>query len=590
MGTGIDWLKNLLFFQEPQKIEKFIIKETETQEITQNQKEQSVKKPIPSKVKNKALLLNKFASKLTGTRNKGDESGKQETEASEISRNIHENMEYMKKIYSIPQSGDMILREFDITVKDRAISAFILFYDGMVEKKTVNEFILQPLMMFSNMDIKNKEKDVAKYVRKCLLPQNQLIEIKKYSKVIERVNFGACALFIDGVDMVFVSDVKGWEHRAVERPNTELVIIGPQEGFTELLRVNTALIRKIVKDEDLVAEDIMIGKRSKTPCSMMYIKDIANDSLVNEVRRRLESIKIDYIIGIGQLEQLIEDSTFFYSPQVVLTERPDRVASMLVEGKVAVVMSGSPFVVIVPATFSDLLHSSEDSYIRFPYANLLRIVRILGIILTILLPGLYVAITNYHHEMIPTDLLLAIEAAREKVPFPSVVEILIMEISLELIREAGIRIPGPIGPTLGIIGALILGQAAVAANIISPIMIIIVALTGIGSFAVPNYSLAFALRILRFGYIILGAVAGFLGITFGLFLQGIFSVSIKSFGIPMTVPFAPRVKRTEQDTILRAPMWKQEWRPEFLNTKDRIKQPKISRGWTAQDSEDKDNE
>jgi len=199
----------------------------------------------------------------------------------------------------------------------------------------------------------------------------------------------------------------------------------------------------------------------------------------------------------------------------------------------------------------------------------------------LLLPGVYVAITNYHQEMIPTDLLLAIEASRERVPFPSVVEILIMEISFELIREAGIRIPGPIGPTLGIIGALILGQAAVAANVVSPILIIIVAVTGIGSFAIPNFSLAFAFRVLRFFYIFLGATAGFLGITTGLYFQWMWLVSVKSFGVPFLAPFAPKTSGGFVDEIYRAPIWKMEERPDYVNPKDRRKQPRISRRWAT---------
>jgi spore germination protein KA len=388
----------------------------------------------------------------------------------------------MKKVYNIPINGDVIIREFEITVKNGSIGAFIIFFDGMTDRMVINLAILQPLMLLSNLDIRGDEDNVASYVKKHLIPQNQLKVGKNYHEIIDGINFGACGLFIDGIDTAFIADVKGWEHRGVERPNTEVVIRGPQEGFNEVLRANTALVRKILKDEDLMAEDVAVGRRSKTPCSLLYIKDIANDSLVNEVRKRLNKIELDYIIDSGELEQMLEDSTFLPGPQIIATERPDRVASMLSEGKVAVIMNGSPFALVMPATILELLHSPEDAYARFPYANLFRIVRIIGILLSLLLPGSYVAITNYHQEMIPVDLLFAISASREKVPFPSVVEILIMEMAFELIREAGIRIPGPVGPTLGIIGALILGQAAVSANIVSPILIIIVAVTGIGSF------------------------------------------------------------------------------------------------------------
>lgn len=507
-----------------------------------------------------------------------------------VSSRLSENLKYIKMIYNIPVSGDVVIREFDIIVKDKVIKAFIVFIDGLTDRMVINTHILQPLMLLSSLDIKSEKEDIAQYVKSHLLPQGQLQEVTKIYKVVDEVNFGGCGLFIDGIDIAFTADVKGWEHRSVERPNTELVIRGPQEGFTELLRTNTAMIRRILKDEDLIVETVEIGRKNKVPCSLLYIRDIANKSLVDEVRRRLKSIKTDYLLDTGELEQFIEDKTLLSSPQMIATERPDRTASHLSEGKVAVIMQGSPFSLIMPATAIDLLHTPEDSYIRFPYANFLRAVRYLGVLMSLLLPGLYIAITNFHQEMIPTDLLLAIEASREKVPFPSVVEIFIMEIAFELIREAGIRIPGPIGPTLGIIGALILGQAAVAANIVSPILIIIVAVTGIGSFAIPNFSLGFAFRLQRFLYIILGATAGFLGITTGLFIQGLLLCSTKSFGIPFMVPFGPKTAGAFKDDLTRGPIWKQEKRPDYLNTKSDEKQPKVSRGWVEkkQDGEDGD--
>lgn len=588
----IKLIKELLLFKEPQKVEKFILKENKRDKEPGEQENSDAINVDAKRKKSKGMHLNKNSESKQDEKQKqeSNEHGKKE-QKSEISEKLSVNLEYMKRIYSIPQNGDIILREFDIVVKDKVIPAFMLFYDGMVDRKVINDDILQPLMLLSNLDIKGDEKCIAEFVRNHLLPHNQLNEVKDYRKVIDEINFGGCGIFLEGMDSAFAADVKGWEHRGVERPNTEQVIRGPQEGFTEILRVNTALVRKILKDEDLIVENITIGRRSKTPCSMLYIKDITNDSLVNEMRRRLENIKLDYIIDSGELEQLLEESGFSPAPQVIATERPDRVASLLSEGKVAVILNGSPFALVAPATLAGLVHSPEDSYVRYPYANLLRLVRIIGILFSLLLPGVYIAITTFHQEMIPTDLLFAIEASREKVPFPSLVELLIMEIMFELIREAGIRIPGPIGPTLGIIGALILGQAAVSANIVSPILIIVVAVTGIGSFAVPNFSLGLTFRILRFAYIFLGAMSGFLGITVGLFIQGIFFTSSKSFGVPITVPFGPKTTRVwGGNELIRSPIWKQERRSDYLNTKDEAKQPNISRKWAEQDEGSGNNE
>ncbi|HHW49252.1 MAG TPA: spore germination protein, partial [Clostridiaceae bacterium] len=522
-------IRSLIFFNEPKKTEEFVLKENNETNSEKTEKRSESNKDRGKQEKKREIIHAKPVgtekydneNKKSGEDKKGQAKKSDDRKNEKISKNLSENLKYMKEVYSIPQNGDIILREFVINVNNKPVEAFILFFDGMTDSKLINLNILQPLMLLSNLDIKSDRTDIAEYIKDHLLPQNQLKVADKYIEVIEEINFGGCGIFIDGIDVAFAADVKGWQHRGVERPNTELVIRGPQEGFTEVLRVNTALIRKIIKDEDLIAETITIGRRSKTACAMMYIKDIANEALVNEVRKRLKSIKIDYLIDSGQLEQLIEDNTYLPAPQIIETERPDRAASFLSEGKVVVIMHGSPFALAMPATLTELMHSPEDTYVRFPYGSFLRIIRIIGIVLSVLLPGLYVAITNYHHEMIPTDLLFAIEASREKVPFPSVVEILIMEMSFELIREAGIRIPGPIGPTLGIIGALILGQAAVAANIVSPILIIIVAVTGIGSFAIPNFSLGFSLRVIRFAYIFLGALAGFLGIALGMYIHGL---------------------------------------------------------------------
>lgn len=572
--------KKFFLYHEPEKSEKFILTERQSGVTEKKDKNDTSRSNKTGSSEKKSLNRNP-TSQNGDLPEESDNEGQSlvETEEKKVSKNLSENLQFIKKIFSIPINGDVVLREFDIIVKDKVISAFMVFFDGMVDRKVINDDILQPLMLLSNIEMKASEKDVSEFILSHLLPHNQLKLVQEHQDVIDEVNFGGCGIYVDGLAAAFAADVKGWEHRGIERPNTEILIRGPQEGFNESLRSNTALIRKRLKDQDLIAETILIGKRSKTPCSMLYIRDIANDSLVGEVRRRLKGISVDYMADTGALEQMIEDSSFLPSPQIIATERPDRVAIMLTGGRVAVVLNGSPFALVMPVGLIELIQSPEDQYVRFPYSNLLRFVRIFAVFMSLLLPGLYLAITNYHQEMLPTDLLFAIEAAREKVPFPSLIEILIMEVSFELIREAGIRIPGPIGPTLGIIGALILGQAAVAANIVSPILIIIVAVTGIGSFAVPNFSLAFSIRILRFIYIFLGALAGLLGITLGLFMEALWLVSTKSFGVPFLVPFAPVTGGAFLDDLVRAPIWKQEKRPDYLNPKDKRRQAKISRKW-----------
>ncbi len=551
-------LKKYLFFEEPEKKEKFILRPDEDLKDSDS----------------------KAAGSIQSVLEKKDAEAEREPEPEDvIDEDVKINLERMKAVYSIPLNSDIVLREFDITYGCEPVKAFIIFFDGMTDRELINNYILKPLMVNTVMPLKDVAENLEDYIARQLMPHCQLKVEKSYEKVIDEINFGGCALFVDGLTVSFSADVKGWDHRGIEKPNNEIVIRGPQEAFNEVLRTNSAQIRKRLKDQDLIVEDVIVGKVSKTPCSIMYIRDVVNEKLVAEIRRRLEGIRVDYMLDSGVLEQLIEDSTVYPSPQMISTERPDYVSELLVTGRVAIIVSGSPNVLVIPTTFFDLMHSAEDVYIRYPYVNLLRYIRYVAGFLALLLPGLYLAVTNYHHEMIPTDLLLAIEASREKVPFPSLVEILLMEFSFELIREAGVRVPGPIGPTLGIIGALILGQAAVAANIVSPILIIIVAVTGIGSFAIPNYSLAYSIRIMRFAFIFLGAAAGFLGITLGLFLLGIWSTALKSFGVPFMAPLGPRTSNGFRNVMFRAPEWKQENRPDYLNAKRDKKQDHYSMRW-----------
>ena len=516
------------------------------------------------------------------SKEKGDDEKENDDEGEndgKIDNSIDTCLEVIKKIYSADINGDFKIREFKVRVKDKVYRAFVCFFDGLVETSIINNNILLPLMTLSVMPMDTEDQPVREIIFDHLIPQNQIKVCKLYQEVVDEINFGGIGIFIDSLDVAFAADVKGWEHRNVEQPTSELNIRGPRESFIEISRANSALLRKIIKDENLIVEDVLVGERSKTPCSIVYIKNIANSRLVDEVRKRLKSIKIAYLRDSGELEQFLEDSTFLPAPQMLLTERPDRVAAYLGEGRVAIIVHGSPHVIVVPITFFNLIHSPEDYYLRYPYSTLLRFIRILGILITLFLPAIYLAITNYHQEMLPTDLLLAIASSREKVPFPTIVSIIIMEVAFELIREAGIRIPGPIGPTLSIVGGLILGQAAVSANLVSPFLIVIVAVTGIGSFAVPDFSLGYSFRALRFIYILLAGFSGLLGISLGIFIHFLFLINAKSFGVPFLAPIAPKTTGKRTNTIFRAPLWKEEDRPDFINPKNVKQQPFISRKW-----------
>ena len=510
---------------------------------------------------------------------------------------IDVNLEYIKSKFNSSINSDIKIRQFDLIARNKLYKAFVLYIDGMSDSKAINRFILYPLMLknksntseasetmvssavASNITVKRVKKfNLIDYINSCLIPHNDVTKMKKFEEIITSVNLGNCALFIDTIDTCFVCDVKGYEKRTIDSPKNEIVIRGSHEAFVENLRTNTSMLRRLVNNENLIIEDTSVGIVSKTKCAICYLKDIANTELVNEVKHRVNNLDLDYIISSGQLEELIKENSKSSLPEVISTERPDTAASTILEGKVVVIVNGTPIVLIAPCTFFDLLASPEDRNINFTFANLLKIIRFIACIISVLLPGIYIAITNFHEELIPTELLFSIISSRQAVPLSIELEIILMEIAFELIHEAGIRVPAPIGSTMGIVGALVLGDAAVSANIVSPISIIIVAITGLSSFVIPNFSLEFHFRILRFVFIFLGAIFGFLGIAIGIFIYfGILS-EYTSFGISYLAPYVP-VMKIYDDGYFLEPIWKREKREASLNVKRENKQSHITMKW-----------
>jgi len=492
--------------------------------------------------------------------------------------NLNENLDFLKSKYNTLINSDIKIREFNMFAQNKNQKCFIIYIDGLVDTISINEFILEPLMLGKLRLNKPVENNLSEYVNNCLLPQNSVKKIQDFKDVLSGINMGDCLLFIDTLNIAFGIDVKKFQQRSISVPENESVIKGPQEGYVENLRTNTSLLRRIVNNENLVIENIAIGKISHTRCGVCYMQNIANGDLVAEVKYRLNNLYIDSLLSTGELEQLIEDEEGFGIPQVLSTERPDKCAKYLMQGRVVVLVNGNPYALIMPATIEDFLFSPEDTNLRPLFANFLRGIRILAALLTLLLPGIYMAITSFHQELLPTELLFSILTARENVPFPIILELLLMEISFELIREASLRVPSLIGSSIGIVGALILGDAAVNAGIVSPILIIIVAITGIASFAIPDFSFGFHMRIFRFWFIALGFVAGFLGIGVGFFIYITLLCSLKSFGVPYTTPIAPSYD-TKGNGYFIPPIWKQEYRASFISPKRKESQDKISMKW-----------
>ena len=510
------------------------------------------------------------------------------------------NLDYIKSRYNVLINSDIKLREFILNARGKQFKAFIIYIDGLVDTSSINDFILNPLMIKSysnqnnepqvvseaianNISVRKvKRFNITDYIYECLLPQNSVKKVSSFDELVQNVNSGNCALFVDTINFAFDIDIKKFAQRSISEPKNEPSVRGSQEAFVENLRTNTSLIRKNINNENLIIENITIGKTNKNNCAVCYIKDIANSSLVSEAKYRLNNLDVDYVLSSSELIQLICDDPETTLPEILTTERADKACSSLLQGRVVIIYNGSPYALILPVTLFDFFTSQEDINLNYHFSNLLKVLRAIAFFITLLLPGLYLAITIFHRELLPTELLYSIVASRVNVPFPIVVEILMMELSFELIREAGLRVPSPLGSTVGIVGALVLGEAAVSANIVSPILIIIVAITAISSFAIPDFSLGFHLRISRFAYTILGALCGFLGIGIGIFIHLITLCSLKSFGVPYLSPYMPKSNIRNNGYMLR-PVWKREKRSDFLNAKRTTVQDKISMKWRNKD-------
>lgn len=495
-------------------------------------------------------------------------------EAHPLSKSLDQNIRLLKSIFHVPATSDVVLR--DLVCGQPRVRVTVAYVEGLASSDKVFQSILQPLMLISSIR-KPGNRNPVKQLKDALLPSGQVEEKATYEELVESMITGDSAVIVDGRNTALVVETKGWEHRTVGHAVTERIVRGPQQGLVEVLRVNTALIRSIVQTPDLVVENVDLGVTSKNRCALLYVDSIANSKAVAELRRRLNGIDTSDVLTSGILEQFIE-SHHSLLPTLMSTERPDRVARFLLQGACVVLVSGDPFALVAPVTFFTFIHSPEDIYIRWPYGNFLRAIRYLGFILVVYLPGLYVAIINYHPEMVPTSLIMAIAASREPIPFPLSVEVLIMYTGFELIREAGIRIPPPIGPTFGIVGALLIGEAAVAASLVSPILVIVVSITAVASFTLPNQELAMFTRVATLLFIIVGATLGLLGVVSLTYVMICHASSLKSLGVPFVGPMAPQRPRSAYSPTV-VPAWKDRYRPASLRTKNPTRQGQESRLW-----------
>lgn len=477
--------------------------------------------------------------------------------------------DFQKVRNEFERSSDFSYREFEISAANKAV---ILYLDGLVNMERIDSNVLTPLLTYGG-NLLQKEmfsKELEEIILSAAVSKGESIQ-----EAVDHVLSGDTVLLVDGVKHCLLISEKSWEQRAVEEPATEAVIYGPREGFTENIRTNTSMVRRRLKTSQLKMESMKLGTLSKTEVVITYLDGIAEQAIVEEVRNRLNRISIDAIEDSGYVVEFIEDNPGSVFPQVLQTERPDRLVGNLVEGRVGIMVDNTPFVLIVPVTFFQLMNSTEDYYERFILASTIRCLRYFFLFVALLFPSIYIAVTSFHQELLPTNLLFSVASARESVPFPVIVAALLMEISFEALREAGLRLPRAIGGTISIVGALVIGQAAVQAGIVGAPLVIVVSITGIASFMFPSYSLTGAVRLLRFPMMFLAAFLGLYGILLGVFIILSHLVRLRSFGVPYLSPLSPFNLSDQKDVFVRFPWWAMNKRPSDTGKKN----PNRMRKW-----------
>ncbi len=489
-----------------------------------------------------------------------------------ISKKLADTIQAIKSETS--GSNDVVIRELLIGT-DQNVKGALVFVDGMANVEVMNRDLINPLMFKAviNEAMQKDKNSILNYLSESIISVNEVELVETLSEAINGFLNGDVVLFIDGGEKAVIINSKGWEKRSVNEPASEAVVRGPRESFTENLRTNTSLIRRKIKNQALTLDAMVIGRKTRTNIAIAYIRGVAKQELIDEIKKRLKAINTDSILDTGYIEQLIEDSPGSIFATIGFSEKPDVVAAKILEGRVAIIADGTPFVLTAPFLFLESFQAAEDYYFRPYFVTMTRIVRIIGYAITVLAPALYVAITTYHQELLPTSLLITMAQSREGVPFPAFIECLIMIILFEILREAGIRLPRPVGQAMSIVGALVIGESAVAAGLIGAPMVIVVALTAVSGFLAPNQNDSAV--IMRMIMLILGATFGGFGITMGLLGALVHMASLESFGYPYLSPTVPFDLEDSKDAVVRAPLWLMLSRPKGMADDRQRKEYKV---------------
>lgn len=487
-------------------------------------------------------------------------------ESRKVSANLRENEKYLRS--RLENCSDILIRPMRLGDKHK-VDCLMVYIEVAVSNMMLDDSALGKMI---NHFWEISPEDIQEFIRHNSLGIADVKKLENLDESIDAMLAGNAVFFIDGYDKAMKISSKGYPSTGVMEAESEKVLRGSREGFSDSVKSNSALVRKRLRDTRLKVEEYKIGVRSHTLTQVLYMDDLVHEGLLEEVKERLEEFQIDGILDSGMLEQLTEDVWYSPFPQYQTTERPDRAVQEILKGKVVILCDNSPEALILPGNFSSFMESSEDWYHRFEMASFLRILRYLAVIMATVLPGLYLAVIRFHTQILPSALILSFAEAREGVPFSSVVELIFLELAFELIREAGVRVPGSLGNAIGIVGGLVIGQAAVEANLVSPIVVMIVALTALGSMTVPNEEFAAAFRLVKYGFLILGGYLGIYGIVLGVYLVIGHLAGLISFGIPYLVPFIKKEQKGSRgEGVLRVPLRKRVLRPLYAREEQKIR-------------------
>lgn len=465
-----------------------------------------------------------------------------------VSASLVQNITNLHSQFSL--TPDLVVRHF--IIKQSGDQAALVYLSGLVDKNAINNNVLRPLQYETGNG--NMVNDITVNV-------GQVRSLYTWPQVENAILQGSSVLFVNGRTEASALGTQGWPQRAIEDSQIEASLKGAHQGFVETGSQNIALIRRYIQSRELKIKELVVGRRGHTLVSILYLADVAHPEVLRELEDRIQQVDVDVIINTGELAEFIEDNPYSAFPQFITTERPDAAASQILQGRFAIVVDRSPSVLIAPVAFISFFQNIDDYSTRWPISSFIRLLRIFAFFIAIFLPAFYISVISYNFEIIPIKLLLTIGEFRGRVPFPPFVEAILMEVTLEMMREAGVRLPAPVGQTIGIVGGIVIGQAIVQAGLISNIMVIVVAFTAIASFILPNYDMVAAVRLIRFVMMIAASMFGIVGIVIALLTMIGHLIGLESLGTPYGSPFAPIRFADWKDTFIRLPLWKMGKRP-----------------------------